>query len=206
MVIYFLYTPSAIYSLIFFSIQPFSNSLFLGPKEACSKIRLPSGKCCVFPFEYNGRQYNECTVDGSTVRPWCATTSNYTQDREWEYCECKRCSVLVFLIGTFPFLWLFFLSKNDIHLKASVHGDHWQKNPFIPYGSSSSVPGFSFWSIIIKMVNFILVSIQRIPTGSSSVVFALTFYSSLQFNVWMFFFVSFLFCFLSKENLASMFF
>lgn len=104
MVIYFLYTPSAIYSLIFFSIQPFSNSLFLGPKEACSKIRLPSGKCCVFPFEYNGRQYNECTVDGSTVRPWCATTSNYTQDREWEYCECKRCSVLVFLIGTFPFL------------------------------------------------------------------------------------------------------
>ncbi|XP_020625512.1 C-type mannose receptor 2-like isoform X2 [Orbicella faveolata] len=60
------------------------------PKEACSKIRLPSGKCCVFPFEYNGRQYNECTVDGSTVRPWCATTSNYTQDREWEYCELQQ--------------------------------------------------------------------------------------------------------------------
>ena len=83
-------------AMAIYSLYTSSNSLFLAPTEACSTIRLPSGKCCVFPFEYNGKQYNDCTVDGSTVRPWCATTSNYTQDRGWEYCEGERYSVLIF--------------------------------------------------------------------------------------------------------------
>lgn len=93
--------------------------LCLAPAEVCSTKVLPSGKCCVFPFEYNGRQYNDCTVDGSTVRPWCATTSNYPKDGEWEYCECKRGTVLIF--NKFIFFLMNILSQYDIRLKAIVH-------------------------------------------------------------------------------------
>ena len=99
----------------------------------------------MFPFEFNGRQYNECTVDGSTVRPWCATSSNFTQDRQWAYCECRWCSVLIFFfsISTFPFCEFYY---HKIISTSKLVGTEImdKKNPVISYGSSSSVSVFPF--------------------------------------------------------------
>lgn len=83
-------TLSALHILLYVYINRMSHFL-LASSESCSTMRLPSGKCCVFPFEYNGRQYNDCTVEDAAWRPWCATTSNFSRDGEWEYCDCKRC-------------------------------------------------------------------------------------------------------------------
>lgn len=45
---------------------------------------------CEFPFEYRGRQYNQCQPYGSSY--WCATTSSYTDNpSRWGYCyQCDR--------------------------------------------------------------------------------------------------------------------
>jgi len=43
-------------------------------------------KTCVFPFEYNGVTYSQCTcVD--LGRPWCALTSSFEPDRYYGYCQ-----------------------------------------------------------------------------------------------------------------------
>ena len=43
------------------------------------------GACCVFPFIFNGTNYNEC-VKGDTDEFWCATTRNYDEDKLWGNC------------------------------------------------------------------------------------------------------------------------
>lgn len=45
-------------------------------------------KCCVFPFTYKGKKYYKCIVDWVWM-PWCATTSNFDKDNEWENCLPK---------------------------------------------------------------------------------------------------------------------
>merc|ERR1719457_63946 len=44
----------------------------------CDKTE--SGKCCAFPFQYNGQTYNQCTDVNNNGQPWCATTKNYAND------------------------------------------------------------------------------------------------------------------------------
>ena len=34
-------------------------------------MRALNGECCIFPFKYNGKTYNNCTRDGSE-EAWCA--------------------------------------------------------------------------------------------------------------------------------------
>lgn len=47
------------------------------------------GAVCAFPFIFEGKLYYECsTIDnGNTL--WCATTSNYDQDKQWGECGRK---------------------------------------------------------------------------------------------------------------------
>lgn len=44
---------------------------------------------CHFPFFYNGKVFNECTEEGaaSSDQKWCATTSNYDNDKFYGFCE-----------------------------------------------------------------------------------------------------------------------
>jgi hypothetical protein len=44
-----------------------------------------SGEHCVFPFQYKGRLYLECTTEDWSA-PWCATSARY--DGRWGECEC----------------------------------------------------------------------------------------------------------------------
>lgn len=47
-----------------------------------------NGEACVFPFTMGGKKYTDCTTEGMTEgRKWCATTSNYDDDRKWGYCS-----------------------------------------------------------------------------------------------------------------------
>ena len=46
-----------------------------------------NGASCVFPFIYGGVEFNQCTYYGRTQR-WCATTSNYDDDKVYGYCDC----------------------------------------------------------------------------------------------------------------------
>ncbi|XP_077171703.1 matrix metalloproteinase-9-like [Paroedura picta] len=45
------------------------------------------GKPCVFPFVYRSRKFYTCTDERARSRMfWCATTSNYDNDKKWSYC------------------------------------------------------------------------------------------------------------------------
>ncbi|XP_029452555.1 cation-independent mannose-6-phosphate receptor isoform X2 [Rhinatrema bivittatum] len=68
-----------------------------GGGDPCPPVT-ENGQLCVFPFQYNGKTYNECTNDGRN-QPWCATTGNYTGDRNWGVCgksSGKRESTIIF--------------------------------------------------------------------------------------------------------------
>ncbi|XP_068120881.1 uncharacterized protein [Hyperolius riggenbachi] len=48
------------------------------------------GAPCVFPFTYGGIQFDACTEAGQEDRRlWCATTSNYDNDKQWGFCRDK---------------------------------------------------------------------------------------------------------------------
>ena len=55
-----------------------NQSFFLWLWKQSGRFLLQSGKWCVFPFEYNARQYTECSGDRPAGRPWCGTTCNLT--------------------------------------------------------------------------------------------------------------------------------
>lgn len=52
--------------------------------EGCSH-KTARGKCCVFPFIYEGQMKYSCIKDNHN-RPWCATTDNYDRDKLWDNC------------------------------------------------------------------------------------------------------------------------
>ena len=45
------------------------------------------GEECYFPFEYKGNLHYTCITEDSTSGPWCATTSEFSDDM-FGYCDC----------------------------------------------------------------------------------------------------------------------
>ncbi|XP_064632120.1 uncharacterized protein LOC135490691 isoform X2 [Lineus longissimus] len=53
------------------------------------------GKNCVFPFIYDGYEYDDCTTYGDDhSRPWCSTTGNFDNDGKKGFCKPKKEPVL----------------------------------------------------------------------------------------------------------------
>ncbi|XP_066022523.1 uncharacterized protein [Pocillopora verrucosa] len=52
-----------------------------------ARTKDPSGRCCVLPFEYEGRTYHKCAgkVPGNFERPWCSFDAVYNGD--WASCD-----------------------------------------------------------------------------------------------------------------------
>ena len=55
-------------------------------------MRTVDGDCCIFPFKYNGRVYNNCTKDGGSAKPWCAVKLPFSgTEKNWrKTCIGKR--------------------------------------------------------------------------------------------------------------------
>ena len=43
-------------------------------------------KPCVFPFQYQGKEYFECTMKDNESTYWCGTTYSVTTDAGWGVC------------------------------------------------------------------------------------------------------------------------
>ena len=64
---------------------------FFSVSETCETgVRSHHGNgnfaCCRFPFVYNGESHHKCLFDDKTGQFWCATTTNYDQDKLFGYC------------------------------------------------------------------------------------------------------------------------
>jgi len=46
------------------------------------------GAPCVFPFVFDGIEYNSCTDNGYS-KTWCATTDNFNRDQKWSDCDAN---------------------------------------------------------------------------------------------------------------------
>ena len=58
----------------------------------CRTINGPEAdKLCIFPFNYNGKEYYECTTEGYEDSYWCGTTYSVTDHAGWGFCSgpCK---------------------------------------------------------------------------------------------------------------------
>ncbi|XP_060787993.1 matrix metalloproteinase-9-like [Neoarius graeffei] len=53
------------------------------------------GAACVFPFVFEGETYTSCTTEGrSDGYRWCATTSNFDQDKKYGFCPNRDTAVI----------------------------------------------------------------------------------------------------------------
>ena len=46
-----------------------------------------SDKPCVFPFQYKGKEFNECTTEGYGSQFWCGTTYSVGEWTGWGLCS-----------------------------------------------------------------------------------------------------------------------
>ena len=80
------------------AISTIANPMFNQSTVRTCGGSVPNNTPCVFPFEYNGIQYHECTQVGSfrTWKHWCATESgNYDLHHKWGFCDCSgRLSII----------------------------------------------------------------------------------------------------------------
>ncbi|XP_007533116.1 matrix metalloproteinase-9 [Erinaceus europaeus] len=61
-----------------------------------------AGELCVFPFTFLGKEYTTCTREGrSDGHLWCATTSNFDNDKKWGFCPDQGYSL--FLVAAHEF-------------------------------------------------------------------------------------------------------
>ena len=49
-------------------------------------VRTAAAATCVFPFVYLKKTYSTCITNDNRGTLWCATTSNYDQDKKWGNC------------------------------------------------------------------------------------------------------------------------
>ncbi|KAM6928753.1 matrix metalloproteinase-9 [Lycodopsis pacificus] len=53
------------------------------------------GAECVFPFVFQGEEYDSCTIEGrSDGYRWCATTSNFDNDKKYGFCPTRDTAVI----------------------------------------------------------------------------------------------------------------
>jgi len=59
------------------------------PKQPCQQTvgGNSNGRCCKFPFVYKNQTYDSCIATAGGH--WCATTSNFDQNRLWGKCQSK---------------------------------------------------------------------------------------------------------------------
>jgi len=51
-----------------------------------------NAKACVFPFKYNGVEYNSCTTEGNGDTLWCATSVTADESyNAWGECDTTKC-------------------------------------------------------------------------------------------------------------------
>ena len=50
-------------------------------------LKTTAGDCCVFPFTYKKKEYQSCTPVDNGNKLWCATTSNYDEDKKYGNCQ-----------------------------------------------------------------------------------------------------------------------
>ncbi|XP_065832464.1 uncharacterized protein [Oscarella lobularis] len=63
----------------------------VSPCRTAADVHSQANKTCVFPFEYDGFLFIECTTHGRD-RPWCATNVTRDNDRlmtQWDYCSTE---------------------------------------------------------------------------------------------------------------------
>ncbi|KAK3753634.1 hypothetical protein QZH41_014738, partial [Actinostola sp. cb2023] len=66
--------------------------------QGIPRQRTTKGEICVFPFKYQGLDYNSCTTRDHH-RPWCAVTPDYDVDKLWGQCPIEPGSTLVITHG-----------------------------------------------------------------------------------------------------------
>ena len=53
-------------------------------------MRTTDGKCCIFPFTYEGTEYYHCTTVDNGNTPWCYYKSGW--GTKWGNCKEGKCS------------------------------------------------------------------------------------------------------------------
>ena len=80
-------------------MKPICFKLFYFISSACVRKTKPvggtdPGKCCVFPFIYNGKNYTDCIASLDRYGEWCATVAVYNKDK-WGRCEPSKGKILI---------------------------------------------------------------------------------------------------------------
>ncbi|KAK3753635.1 hypothetical protein QZH41_014739 [Actinostola sp. cb2023] len=75
---------------------PWGNDVYA--LQGIPRQRTTKGEICVFPFKYQGLDYNSCTTRDHH-RPWCVVTPDYDVDTLWGQCPIEPGSILVITHG-----------------------------------------------------------------------------------------------------------
>jgi len=80
-------------SIVFFILNEcFSLCFFFSVTDSQCFVKTTDGDCCIFPFEYRGKEYKNCAAteaDNPDGLYWCATKSEFDRSVNgsgWGYC------------------------------------------------------------------------------------------------------------------------